>query len=329
MKNVNVIGNSCKIDGKIGYFNSIGDFVKVSESSVVGNCCQIGQNVCIGNNVKVGNNVIIEDDVNIPDGCVIGNSVTIRSGVDMGVNNIIHDRCIVCSHTHIGKNNEFFLGSVIGSFSYEVTDKKLQGELFIGDDNCFGENCYISCGKKTERGSETRIGNKVRIQNNVSIGFNSKIAENEDIPLTEEKFTTVISSGVFLGDSAEVSVSCMLEPHALVRPHCKIGAGTLVRMNSCVSQDVPPFSKIIGNRIVGYHKRPLAENLGFDTYDDDYLKLVGYMIETACQAANAYEAIEKLQNYKGQGQWYDKALGVIVEFLEKNQNFCTLMKFEK
>ena len=67
----------------------------------------------------------------------------------------------------------------------------------------------------------------------------------------------------------------------------------------------------------------------FDTFEEEYLELVGDMIKTACKAGEPQEALDNLQKYKGCGYWYDKAQAVIASFIKNIQNGRELMNFEK
>lgn len=359
MKNFNFIDKNAKIYGTIGNFNSIGDASQIGEKSLIGNCCNIGNNVriiyaelgdfnkiennvkiganvvikncchlgfgiTVGKNVKIGNNVSIECD--IPDGCIIGNNVTIKKSVVLGKNNIIHDNCVLRGNTLIGNYNEFLPGCIIGFWPKDIGDHHYEGCLKIGDNNFFGENTIINVGEKTDKGDVTKIGNGIYSMDKVTINHNDQIAVGNEIPDSPRAFTTIISSGVSLAGHVEVGKGANLGMQTVAHQFSKIGAGAMIGMNANITKNVPPFAKVIATKVVGYNKRPLAENLGFGTYEDEYLELVGYMLETACKSENAEDAIDKLQKYKGRGQWYDKALEVIVNFLESDQNGRELMK---
>lgn len=327
MEKFNCIGKDAKVNGTIGNFNTIGAKTYIDEKATLGNCCSIGEHVIIHENVTIGNNATIEAD--IPEGCIIGNNVTIKKGVLLGKNNIIHDNCVLRGNTIICDNNEFLPGCIIGFWPKDIGDHHYEGQLIIGDDNFFGENTIINVGEKTDKGDLTKIGNGVYSMDKVTINHNDQIAAGDEIPDSPREFTTIISSGVSLAGHVEVGKGANLGMQTVAHQFSKIGAGAMIGMNANIAKNVPPFAKVIGSKVVGYNKRPLAENLEFGTYEDEYLELVGYMLETACKAENAEDAVEKLQKYKGRGQWYDKALEVIVNFFESDQNGRKLMKFEK
>lgn len=327
MEMFNCIGKDAKVNGIIGNFNTIGAKTYIDEKATLGNCCSIGEHVIIHENVTIGNNATIEAD--IPEGCIIGNNVTIKKGVLLGKNNIIHDNCVLRGNTLIGDNNEFLPGCIIGFWPKDIGDHHYEGALKIGDNNFFGENTIINVGEKTVKGDATIIGDGIYSMDKVTINHNDQIAVGNEIPDSPRAFTTIISSGVSLAGHVEVGKGANLGMQTVAHQFSKIGAGAMIGMNANIAKNVPPFAKVIGTKVVGYNKRPLAENLEFGTYEDEYLELVGYMLETACKAENTEDAVEKLQQYKGRGQWYDKALAVIVEFLESNQNGRKLMKLKK
>lgn len=329
MEQMNVVGKNAQIFGFMGNFNTIGNHAYLAECSTIGNCCNIGRWVKIEDNVKIGNNVTIADGVQIPSGCIIGNNVTIQENVTLGEDNFIHENCVLRGNTIIGDNNEFLPGCIIGFWPKDIGDHHYEGVLKIGDNNFFGENTIINVGEKTTKGDATIIGDDIYSMDKVTINHNDQIAVGNEIPDSPRAFTTIISSGVSLAGHVEIGKGANLGMQMVAHQFSKIGAGAMIGMNANITKNVPPFAKVIGTKVVGYNKRPLAENLEFGTYEDEYLELVGYMLETACMAENVEDAVEKLQNYKGRGQWYDKALAVVVEFLKSDQNGRKLMKLKK
>ena len=229
----------------------------------------------------------------------------------------------------IGKNNEFLPGCIIGFWPKDIGDHHYEGQLVIGNNNFFGENTVINVGEKTNKGDLTIVGDNIYSMDCVTINHNDIVGVGDDIPDSPRAFTTILSSAVSLAGHVEVCKGANLGMQTVAHQFCKIGAGAMIGMNANITKNVPPFAKVIGNKVVGYNKRPLAENLGFGTYDDECLCLVGYMVETVCHAGSTQKAIDALQRFKGRGQWYDKALAVIIEFLESHQNGKSLMKFSK
>ena len=329
MEKLNSISQSAHVFGKIGNFNTIGDETYIDDNAVIGNCCNIGDCVKIGKNVIIGNNVSIGNGICILPDSIIGNNVTIKEGVILGKNNIIHDNCVLRGNTIIGDNNEFLPGCIIGFWPKDIADHHYEGKLIIGNDNFFGENTIINVGEDSRFGNETKIGNKVYSMDKVTINHNDRIAVGNPIPDSQRAFMTIISSGVSLAGHVEVEKGANLGMQAVVHQFCGIGAGAMIGMNANVTKNVPPFAEVIGNKVVDYNRRPLVENLGFDTYEEEYLELVGDMIKTACKAGEPQEALDKLQKYKGCGYWYDKAQAVIASFIKNIQNGRELMKFEK
>lgn len=338
MKNErNVYGPETIVFAQCGNFNVFGNNVLVDAentenkaTTVIGNCCTFENDVVIGANCTIGNNVTIGARVIIPNGCKIGNNVTIESGVVLGENNIIHPNCVLRGNTVIGNNNEFLPGSIIGFWPKDIGDHHYEGHLEIGNDNFFGENTIINVGEETKKGDTTKIGSKVYSMDKVTINHNDVIAGDE-IPMNPKRaFTTIISSGVSLAGHVEVGNGANLGMQTVAHQFSIIGAGAMIGMNACITKNVVPFAKVIGTKVTGYNKRPLAENLEFGTYDDNVLQIVANMVEEVAMAAPDIErAKKKLEYYNNKGQWNQKAYEVIMNFLEQDQNGRKLMKFKK
>ena len=336
MEKLNFYGERCVIVAEIGNFNTFGNNIIVGSSteekatSKIGNCCSIGNGVNIGKNVELGNNVTIGDNVIIPDGCRIGNNVTIETGVALGKNNIIHSNCVLRGNTVIGANNEFLSGSIIGFWPKDIGDHHYEGHLEIGSDNFFGENTIINVGEATKKGDTTKIGDHVYSMDKVTINHNDLVAVGQEIPDSPRAFTTIISSGVSLAGHVEVGTGANLGMQTVAHQFSIIGAGAMVGMNASITKNVVPFAKVIGTKIVGYNKRPLAENLEFGSYEDDVLQMVASMVEDVASAAPDVErALRKLEYYNNKGQWNQKAYEVIKAFLEREQNGRKLMKIKR
>lgn len=321
-------GTKLPATSSIGSHNSIGENVAIGENVTIGNNVTIQRDVVIGDSCVIGNNVTLESDIIIGDGCIIGNNVSIQTPVEIGNNNVIHDNCVFRGNTIVGNNNEFLPGSIIGFWPKDIGDPHYEGLLTIGDNNFFGECTVINIGEKTENGDTTEVGCGIYSMDFVTINHNDKVAVGNEIPMSKRAFTTILSSKVSLAGHVEVGTGANLGMQTVAHQFSKIGAGAMIGMNASVSKNVVPFAKVIGNKVVGINKRPLAENLEFGTYDDDTLATVAAMVETAARAADD-RPLQKIENFANKGRWNDSAYKVVKEFLESPQNGRKLMKWGK
>lgn len=332
-KDWNFIGGECIISPsvKMGRFNDVGNKVIIDEKTQIGSHNTIGTGVKIGKNCQIGNNVTLAEGVVLPDETIVGNNVTIENTVQIGCGNIIHHNCVLRGATQIGDNNEFLPNSIIGYWPKDIGDIHFEGRLEIGSHCFFGEGTVINVGEATDKGDLTYIGDHVYSMDMVTINHNDQIARGE-IPLNPKReFTTILSSKVSLAGHVEVGTGTNMGMQSVAHQFSVIGAGAMIGMNASVTKNVVPFAKVIGTKVTGINKRPLAENLDFGTYDDEVLETVADMVEAACYRGSSKidYALEKLERYRGKGQWNERARKVIIEFLEADQNGRKLMGWKK
>ena len=180
----------------------------------------------------------------IEDGAVIGENVTIapyafvsaKSTIGEGTS-IAQCACIY-GKTTIGKNNRIFSHAVIGS---DPQDLKFNGEdveLIIGDNNTIREFTLFNPGT-AGGGFKTIIGSHNLFMGYVHVGHDSIIGSHCIFANA-----ATIAGHVEIGD--HVVIGGMTPVHQFVH----IGDYSMVAGASALSQDVPPFCMVEGNRAV-------------------------------------------------------------------------------
>ena len=131
----------------------------------------------------------ISDNVDIGPDCIIGPEVEIET------NSVLHSHVNVVGNTKIGKNNQIYPFSSIGTPPQDLKYKGEKNSLVIGDNNKFRE--YVNINPGTEQGGGvTRIGdnnlfmvychvahdclisNNIVLANNVQVGGHVTIQNN-------------------------------------------------------------------------------------------------------------------------------------------------------
>ncbi len=180
----------------------------------------------------------------IEDGAVIGNNVTIAPYAFVSAKAVIGEgtsiaQCAcIYGKTIIGKNNRIFSHAVIGS---DPQDLKFNGEdveLIIGDDNTIREFTLFNPGT-AGGGSKTIIGSHNLFMGYVHVGHDSIIGSHCIFANA-----ATIAGHVEIGD--HVVIGGMTPVHQFVH----IGDYCMVAGASALSQDVPPFCMVEGNRAV-------------------------------------------------------------------------------
>jgi len=132
------------------------------------------------------------------------------------------------------RNVEIGAGSCVGDFAWLnicVRDDKVR--LRIGRSVLIGRQSMVSTGGYLEIGDYCLFGPRVTVVD-ADHGF-------EDItrPYGEQTPT--------LGRSIIVEENCWLAVGAVVAGHLTVGRGSVVGANAVVTQDVPPFSVVVGH----------------------------------------------------------------------------------
>ena len=179
---------------------------------------------------------IIEDGASIGKNVSIGAYSYIAKDVKIGDNTKIGSHTLIEGKTTIGSGNEIFSHAVIGSIPQDLKYAGEDVELIIGDNNKIREFTLINPGTKGG-GSVTKIGNGnllmgyVHIAHDVIIGNRCILAN-----------AATLAGHVELGDG--VVIGGLTPVHQFV----KIGDLAMVAGASALSQDVPPYCLVEGNR---------------------------------------------------------------------------------
>ena len=185
---------------------------------------------------------MISDKAIVEDGAVIGENVSIApfafvSGeAIIGEGTSIAQGACIYGKTTIGKNNRIFSHAVIGSVPQDLKYNGEEVELIIGDDNTIREFTLFNPGT-AGGGSKTIIGSHNLFMGYVHVGHDSIIGSHCIFANA-----ATIAGHVEIGD--HVVVGGMTPIHQFVH----IGDYAMVAGASALSQDVPPFCMVEGNR---------------------------------------------------------------------------------
>ena len=115
---------------------------------------------------------IVDSKAKISENVEIGPYSIIGSDVEIGANSILHSHVNIDGNTKIGKNNQIYPFSSIGTPPQDLKYKGEKNSLIIGDNNKFRE--YVNINPGTEQGGGiTRIGD-----NNFCLLYTSDAADD-------------------------------------------------------------------------------------------------------------------------------------------------------
>jgi UDP-N-acetylglucosamine acyltransferase len=172
----------------------------------------------IAPSVSIGAYAIIGENVQLGDGC------------------IVHPHAVLTGPTIAGRNNIFHPFCSIGG---DPQDLKFAGEktlLVIGDENTFREYVTVSRGT-SGGGGKTTIG-----AGNLFMAY-AHIAHDCHIGTQ-----TIFANGATLAGHVTVEDFATVGAFCPVHQFCRIGRYAYVGASTVITQDVPPFSRVVTER---------------------------------------------------------------------------------
>jgi UDP-N-acetylglucosamine acyltransferase len=172
----------------------------------------------LGEAVKIGAYAMVGEDVELGDGCVV------------------HAHAIVQGPAKFGKNNVLHAFSVIGGDPQDYTYRGERTELVAGDDNIFRE--YVTVNRGTQKGGgRTKLGSDNFLLAYSHIGHDCQVGSH-----------TLFVNGATLAGHVTVEDFVTVGAFCPVHQFCRIGRYAYVGAATVITQDVPPFSKIVTER---------------------------------------------------------------------------------
>jgi UDP-N-acetylglucosamine acyltransferase len=202
---------------------------------------------------KIHPTAVVDPGAKLADDTVVGPLAVIDGDVELGADVEIGPHVYVTGRTRIGARTRVFPYSVLGvqpqmlGFDGETT------ELVIGEDTLIREHCSIHVGTPVG-GGRTRIGDHTMIMNHSHVAHDCQIGDH-----------CVIAGYSGMGGHCRLEDYVVFGGMTGVHQFVRIGESAFTAGNSMVSKDVPPFSKVAGDRarFVGVNRINL-ERRGFE-----------------------------------------------------------------
>ena len=167
---------------------------------------------------------------------IVGPFAVVGDDVELGESCVLYHHAVVQGPSRFGAANVFYPFCVVGGDPQDYTFSGERTELHAGDKNIFREYVTVSRGTK-KGGGVTRIGDEnfflayAHIGHDCQIGSNNLFVNAATLAghVTIEDFTTIGA----------------LSP---VHQFCRVGRYAYVGASTVITQDVPPFSRIVTER---------------------------------------------------------------------------------
>jgi UDP-N-acetylglucosamine acyltransferase len=172
----------------------------------------------LGEGVKVGAFAVVGEDVELGEGCVL------------------HPHAVVQGPSSFGKHNVFYPFSVIGGDPQDYTFRGERTELAAGDGNIFRE--YVTVSRGTEKGGgKTNLGSGNFLLAYSHVGHDCQIGDQ-----------TLFVNGATLAGHVTVEDFATIGALSPVHQFCRIGRYAYIGASTVITQDVPPFSRVVTER---------------------------------------------------------------------------------
>src|SRR5580704_125470 len=189
----------------------------------------------LGKNVKVGAFAVVGDEV------------------ELGDASVLEHHAVVQGPTRMGRENHLYPFAVVGGDPQDLTYKGERVSLEVGDKNEFHEFSTVNRGT-VKGGGITRVGSNNLIMSYAHIGHDCQIGDS-----------TIFVNGATLAGHVTVEDNAQIGAFCPVHQFCRIGKYSYIAAHTVITQDVPPFSKIVaprGTRCLGVNRVGL-ERQGF------------------------------------------------------------------
>ena len=179
---------------------------------------------------------IVDTKAKIADNVEIGPYCIIGSEVEIGTNSVIHSHVNIVGNTRIGKNNQIYSFSSIGTPPQDLKYKGEKNSLIIGNNNKFRE--YVNINPGTEQGGRiTSIGDNNLFMVYCHVAHDCKISDS-----------VVLANNVQVGGHVSIEQNSIVGGSCAIHQFSRIGESAMIGGMTGVLSDVIPFGLSMGNR---------------------------------------------------------------------------------
>lgn len=172
----------------------------------------------LGTGVKIGAYAFVGDEVALGDGCILDPYAMVQGPARLGRENHLYPFCSV------------------GGDPQDLTYRGERVSLEVGDANEFHEFCTISRGT-VKGGGVTRLGSHNLIMAYAHIGHDCVVGDH-----------TIFVNGATLAGHVTIEDYATIGNFSPVQQFCRVGRHAYIGAHTVITQDVPPFSKIVSPR---------------------------------------------------------------------------------
>jgi UDP-N-acetylglucosamine acyltransferase len=185
---------------------------------------------------EIDSRAVISASARIGNGAKIGPYAVIGDDVVLGENCVFDHHAVAQGPAVFGRENHFYSFCAVGVAPQDLTFQSERVSLEAGHRNDFREFCTVSRGTK-KGGGVTRLGSNNLIMAYAHIGHDCQVGSH-----------TIFVNGATLAGHVTVEDYATIGNFSPVQQFCRIGQHAYIGAHTVITQDVPPFSKIVSPR---------------------------------------------------------------------------------
>jgi UDP-N-acetylglucosamine acyltransferase len=185
---------------------------------------------------QVHEQAIVAPSAKVAAGVRVGAYAVIGEDVELGEGCVLREHAMVQGPSKIGRNNVFYPFCVVGGDPQDLRFKGERTELAVGDGNTFREYVTITRGT-VGGGGKTTIGNGSLFLASSHVGHDCRVGDH-----------TLFVNGATLAGHVTVEDYATIGFQSPVHQFCRIGRYAYVGASTVITQDVPPFSRVVTER---------------------------------------------------------------------------------
>ena len=240
---------------------------------------------------------IVDVKAKISNNVKIGPYCFIGPEVEIGTDTILHSHVNIVGNTKIGKNNQIYPFSSIGTPPQDLKYKGEKNSLIIGNNNKFRE--YVNINPGTEQGGGiTRVGDNNLFMVYCHIAHDCLISDN-----------IVLANNVQVGGHVTIQNNAIVGGSCAIHQFSRIGEAAMVGGMTGVLSDVIPFGLSMGNRnnlmglnIIGLRRSKVS---------NENIKKIQLAYEIIFKTPSFRENIDQLNNDLKNNEFVKKILNFI------------------
>jgi len=181
----------------------------------------------------------------------VGPYAVVDSAVEIGAHCILGPHVHITGVTHIGADNRFHTGCVVGDAPQDLKYKAEPTRLVIGDRNVFRE--HVTVHRSNKAAGRTVLGSDNYLMQHSHVAHDCIIGDH-----------VILAGGALLAGHVTVQDRAFISGNCLVHQFVTVGTLAIMQGGAGISKDLPPFcvaagvNLICGLNVVGLRRAGLT-----------------------------------------------------------------------